>query len=105
MQRLCIADDIVWNLNVVDSQNILDTVLEYAKMEQRIVSCELMNSGVNDVIGFLKDFRNDLCEIKQVNSNGNEDGFSYIMKSVITQVSCDSKDEQFRMKLWKENAE
>lgn len=101
MIELCGPAGIDTKLAWSNEQDMMKSVLEYAKTTKKIISCELLNSGMDDVVGFLENMQNGLCEIKQVDFEGYEDGYSYILVDDITQISCDSKDEQLLLRLWK----
>ena len=81
----------------------MQTVLLLAKDKNWIVSIELLDSGYDDVVGFVEIVSNDLCEINQIDSYGYYDGVSSIKLCEITQISCNSTDEQLLLKLWKLN--
>ena len=103
MHKLCNEKNVAEFEGVIDELDIVKSALDYAKTAKKIISCELLNSGSDDIVGFLEDIKNGLCEIKQVDAEGCEDGYSYIMMNDITQISYDSKEEQFLLRLWKQN--
>ena len=88
---------------IKNNKNLMQTVLLLAKDKNWIVSIELLDSGYDDVVGFVEIVSNDLCEINQIDSYGYYDGVSSIKLCEITQISCNSTDEQLLLKLWKLN--
>lgn len=84
----------------LDNQNIIGAILDIAKTTKKIISLELLNSGENDVVGFVESVNSNICVIKQINEYGEEDGYSYIFLDNITQITYDSIDEQIVLNLW-----
>lgn len=76
------------------NENLFEVNLNFALKYNKIVSIELLNSGYNDIIGYVTDVNNGICKISQVDEYGNNDGISYIDIANITQISTDSIDEQ-----------
>lgn len=77
-------------------------MLKYVNQEDKLVSIELLNSGIIDVIGFVLEINKGVCTIQQIDENGNKDGITYIHSQDITQISADSSDEVRLYKMWKE---
>ena len=89
----------------VDESDLLRWSLSYAMDNRTIVSIELCHSGVDDVSGFVSAINENICQVKCVDNNGVEDGFSYIKLSEITQLCFDSCDEQRLFALYVSNQE
>ena len=51
---------------VLECHNLVKSMLQIAKDTEKIVSIELVNSEMNDVIGFVENIDGDLCTIKQI---------------------------------------
>ena len=85
---------------VLDDHNILSSLFNIAKNEHKIISLELLNSEMNNVVGFVENTDENVCMIRQVDLYGDDDGFSYIDLNDITQVTYDSDDEQIILRLW-----
>jgi hypothetical protein len=73
--------------------NLLMGLLQFARAKDYIVSIELLNSGVNDVQGFVQDVTDEICKIIEITDFGEEDGIGIVALSDITKVSCNSSDE------------
>lgn len=103
MEKLCHGN--VFNqYNLTDiADSILLSILSLANAQKQIVSVELLDSGYDDVIGFVESLEREVCVIKQIDEYGQEDGYSYISINDITQVSYSTQDEKRIMKLLKLN--
>ena len=69
------------------------TLLRYAKEFGKVVSVEMMDSGRNDIIGFVTRFDEKNCLFDQVDDYGNVDGQAIIDVSDISYLACDGDDE------------
>lgn len=76
-------------------------MLQYVNQEEKVVSIELLNSGIVDVTGLVQEISKDMCQIQQIDEFGNADGITYIYLQDITQISTDSSDENCLYQLWK----
>jgi hypothetical protein len=85
------------------SDKIVNSILLLAHQTRHIISIEILNSGYDDVVGFVNQLQDDLCVVKQIDMYGHEDGMSYIQIPDITQISYDSGDEKRIMDLWQLN--
>lgn len=83
----------------IDNDNIMLSLLHWALIAKKIISIELINSGYNDIIGYIDDIQDGQCIIKQIDEYGFDDGISYVMLDSITQIICLSQDEQRIMRL------
>lgn len=77
----------------IDEGSLVSGLIQYACAQNYIVSLELLNSGVYDVQGYVKDVTDEGCIIKQITEYGEEDGTTFVLLSDITKVSCNSEDE------------
>lgn len=84
----------------INPQFIDESILSYAKDSSRIVAIELHNSGVFDIIGFVKDVSETMCQVRLVNEYGEDDGDTFIDLRSISEISCDSEDERRVMRLY-----
>lgn len=62
----------------------------YAYKFKKIVSIELFNSGIDDVIGYVESIEGNSAKIKLINNYGEYDGETIINMKNITLISCDS---------------
>jgi len=90
---------------VLDDENIPESLLLIAQQLKQVVAIEIMQSGFDNIVGFVEQIENNLCGIKQIDSYGYEDGISYVRLDEITQISCNSQDESRILKLWELNRE
>ena len=96
-----------FDIDSIPAQNFTDDGvlrqgLEFARDNNKIVSCELLHSGYDDVCGFIEAFDDDICTVKLVDADGNDDGTAHFGISDVTQLSIDSEDEQRILKLWQD---
>lgn len=103
MKKLC-GDAVVSDLcGKIDENNILKSMLEIACETKELISLELVGSGFMDITGFVESVEDDECKIKQVDSYGCFDGYSYVEIKNITDCSYASTDEKRVLKLWNLN--
>lgn len=100
MSRL-ISPDINEYCCSIDNNYITRAVLFLAKNNENIVSVELLDSERVNVMGFVEEIDDSICKIKQIDEYGYNDGYSYIYLNDITQVVCNSQDENRMYRLWK----
>lgn len=86
-----------------DNDNIRMSLLSLSMETNKIVSIELLDSGYDDVVGFIDKIENGQCRIKQIDEYGYEDGYTYVMLNDITQVTYQSEYEKRIMNLWELN--
>lgn len=79
---------------IFDEANIKVSMLNHATNTKKIVSLEINYSGCDDIVGYVKNINQTLCQIQQLDSYGKEDGYAFVEIDNITQISYDSKDEQ-----------
>ncbi len=77
----------------VDESDIGFSILKNAFDTKEIVSIELLNSGIYDLIGVVEEIDENNCKIKQYNDYGCEDGYSIVNLCDITKICCGSEDE------------
>ena len=87
----------------INEQNIILSLLECAQKKEHIVSIELTHSGINDVVGFVDRLENSMCSVNQVDLYGYNDGIAFFEIDDISQIICNSLDEQTLLNLWKNN--
>ena len=80
-------------------------MLAYAQENEKIVSIELMESGNEDIVGYVKVMEGNFLTIKTVDYYGLFDGETIVEKDNITHLVCDGGREavlnklvQYRMK-------
>lgn len=72
---------------------ILQWGLDLAKKRKYVVSLEINHSGIIDITGIIIENENELCVLKQIDENGQEDGVCYVSHEEITQLCMNSSDE------------
>lgn len=103
MEKLCGGFNFKIDDIEFDNEDILSSVLSYAANTRRIITCELLKSGCDDVIGFVESVKDGELKLNQINQYGYDDGYSYVKVEDITRISYDSEDEQDLLKLWTAN--
>lgn len=83
----------------IENNNLVELMLNSLLKEKIIVSIELLDSSMYDVIGFVEEINENICKIRQVNDDGQDDGITYIRMDDITQISADSSDERRILRL------
>ena len=63
------------------------------------MSIEILDSGYDDVVGYVENVQNGICEIRRIDEYGVEDGKSYMEIQNITQISFESESEKIIQKL------
>lgn len=76
----------------VTDNGFLDIII-FSKENNKIISVELLESGVNNAVGYVESFSNEFVSIKQVNEYGDYDGLCLIKLDDITHLVCDSEEE------------
>ena len=84
----------------IENNDIMASYLSYAQANRLILSIELLDSGYDDITGFIEMIKDGMCVIKQVDEYGYDDGISYILLNDITKISFLSEDEKRIMRLW-----
>lgn len=103
MKKLCPKNPCPLFNEVLEENDISESLLSIALRKKSVVSIELVDSGYNDIVGFVEVIENGQCKVKQVNEYGYEDGFSFFSIRDITKITYLSQDEKRIMKLWKLN--
>ena len=87
------------NNNSPETISCLTKLFSLAKQERRIVSIELLNSGITDITGQIQCVSEDRLTIHQINEYGEPDGETICLCNDITQVSIGSETEKIIEKL------
>ncbi len=93
LEQLIIANDYKQkqiNLEFNNHVDLLEQFLIYIKNNNRILTIELLNSGYDDVNGFIKSMDKEHCSISSINEYGFVDSNAIIRKEDITRISFDS---------------
>ena len=101
MEKLC--SNTTKSFERLNNDNIKNSLLNLALETQKIVSLELMNSGCYDIVGFVSNLNDHICQIKVIDEYGLEDGKAFILTEGITKICYDSEDENNIFKLWEIN--
>lgn len=101
MSRL-ISEDATAHISdiALRADDIPSSLLTASKAMQQVVAIEQMDSGINDVIGIVRDISDSCVAVSQIDEYGSADGISYIRASDISQISYMSQDEQRIWRLW-----
>lgn len=84
------------NFECEESENLFLSVLRYAQEKKKIVSIELLESGNEDVVGYVDFIEKDSLSVKLVNTYGEYDGNALMDIRDITHLICDSDEEKAR---------
>ena len=82
--------------------DFVQDVLSFSCEYHLVVSIELMNSGYDDIQGFVSSVQGPMVVIEQVNDDGEFDGDTVVSIDDITCITCDSEKES-AVKLLSEN--
>ena len=103
MEKLCSSNVFpAYDLEVTDGR-IIEAVILLAFKEKAVLSIELLNSGFNDIVGFVEAIDSTECKILQVDEYGRADGVSHVFTDDITNVTVLSEDEKRIQRLWELN--
>ena len=102
MQKI-LSKDIETESYSINDSFITNSILELSIKQKKIVSIELLNSGYDNVVGFVEELLENKCTIRLVDEYGYEDGFSCFCVDDISQVVFDSEKESTILKLWQIN--
>ena len=83
--------------------NLFKRLLQYALENHLVVTIELLDSGYNDIIGFVKEINEEMVCIHKIDDYGKKDGISYTYLSALSALFCDSEDEANLKLLFKGN--
>lgn len=100
MRKLCSINPPIDFDVTLDNNNIIKSLLDLALETKKIVSIELVDSGYDDVVGFVDEIDNGRCKIKVIDEYGYEDGYSYFLIKDVTQVSYATETEKRILNLW-----
>ena len=73
--------------HVIFDEDPVISLMSFAKSKGEIISVELLDSGITDVIGFIKEIDADFCKLGCVDFYGNDEGTVYIRTDKITKIS------------------
>lgn len=78
----------------------MKSLLSFAKGSKEIVSIELLDSGYDDIVGFVEQVSDETCVVQQINLDGKTGGYSLLYMDDISQIECESQDEIRLQKLY-----
>lgn len=81
-------------IKVQDEEEIIPSIFRFAQESQKVVSIELRESDSYDVRGIVTALDDNAVFIHQLTDDGSPDGDSVILLEDVTEVCCDSQDEQ-----------
>lgn len=73
-----------------ENENLMLSILKFAKKNNFAVSVELFKDG--DVQGFIKDSSEDILIISTLTNDGEPDGEATVKLEDVTSISCDHED-------------
>ncbi|HML48807.1 MAG TPA: hypothetical protein PKE04_18865 [Clostridia bacterium] len=83
--------------------SLIQSMLAFAKARAYVVTLELLDSGEDDLQGYVQALEDETVNIRLIGSYGEEDGNALIREADITGLVCNSEDE-YILKLLRENA-
>lgn len=82
-----------WDINLKGEKLAIPLMmLEYAKTKQLLISIKLIDSGNDDVKGYVIDIEENNIVCQTVNDYGEKGGLAYFSASNITHLVCDSEE-------------
>lgn len=81
-------------IKVQDEEEIISSIFRFAQETQKVVSIELRESDNYDVTGIVTALDDNAVFIHQLTDDGSPDGDSVVLLEDVTEVCCDSQDEQ-----------
>lgn len=87
----------------IQNNDVIISMLKYAEETKKITVVELINSGYDDIIGFVEFSDTKICKMHQIDMYGIEDGTSIIPVTSISHLCVGSLDEQRRDDLYRIN--
>lgn len=90
------------HLKIPVTDDLIRDILMFSFEHHFIISIELMNSGYDDLQGYVNDVQGEMVMIQQIGDNGEFDGDTILSIDDITCVTCDSEKE-IALKLLSEN--
>lgn len=104
IKKLCPSFSLSDISDKIDENNIFESLLKAACTTKEILSIELVDSGIIDVMGIVEAVEDGECTIKEIDEYGYEDGYSYVEIDNITQLAYSREEEKRILKLWKINS-
>lgn len=87
----------------VDTDNIPAYLLHMSKKERQVIAIELINSGIDDIVGIVEEINDRCISVFQIDAYGHADGMGFCRLQDITQIAYMSQSEQRVLKLWEKN--
>lgn len=94
MQKLCATHVFPEVCFPSETESVKTDTLLYAKENGKVVALEVQYSGMDDITGFVETLENGLCAVEELDAFGQPQGTAYVEIDRITQISCDSQNEQ-----------
>lgn len=82
-----------------DSETLKLSLLKYAYENDFVCEIQLINSGLNDVVGKIFEFDEMLVKVEKYTEYGENDGEAIFDINNITRLSCDSEESQTLKKI------
>ncbi len=77
-----------------------EAMLRYLMENKRICSAEILDSGSQDVFGFVEGIEGDVCKLTMLDQYGYEDGTCYLPIPHLTRIAFGSEEHQILETLW-----
>lgn len=100
-EKLCPNFDDLISETPIDFENgnALFSIMLEALRTEKPISVELLDSGVDSVIGQVTAVNEKICTVRQIDEYGCDDGVAYVNVPDITQVSYASADNSILLLL------
>lgn len=82
------------NIQYFDDENLKSCLIKYAFENDLIIEVQLINSGLNDVVGKVFSFDEETIIIDKYTEYGEKDGHAIFNILDITRLSCDNEEER-----------
>jgi hypothetical protein len=74
--------------------NLFSRILEHSIEKKKIVTIEILNSKVDDAVGYVTSIENHIVTLILIDNYGYKDGSMLINMNDITHIVCDSSQEE-----------
>ena len=78
----------------IAQEHILEWGLAYALANSFVVSIEVDDSGINNIVGRIEKVEDGICKVVQIDAYGEFDGDAYVRIEDISQLVIDSEEER-----------
>ncbi len=75
------------------TEDIVETLLDFAMQRKLVVTIQLVNSGYDDLRGLIQSMDEEKIAFRELNEFGEEAGIAYFNIQDVTFIACDTEDE------------